>query len=84
MRKPIKYVEKVAVAAAKGAWVVFDRFNQRARPERIRRELRVDRIVRFVRGVRVEPILQPEHDFENVIEPQPGRRAAEEMEILRQ
>src|SRR5690242_8148618 len=28
MRKPIKYVEKVAVAAAKGAWVVFDRLNQ--------------------------------------------------------
>ena len=28
MRKPIKYVEKVAVAAAKGAWVVFDRLNR--------------------------------------------------------
>src|SRR5579872_5986334 len=27
MRKPIKYVEKVAVAAAKGAWAVFDRVN---------------------------------------------------------
>jgi len=28
MRKPIKYVEKAAVAAAKGAWVVFDRLNR--------------------------------------------------------
>jgi uncharacterized radical SAM superfamily Fe-S cluster-containing enzyme len=28
MRKPIKYVEKAAVAAAKGAWVVFDRVNR--------------------------------------------------------
>ncbi|HXJ89177.1 MAG TPA: radical SAM protein [Candidatus Binatia bacterium] len=28
MRKPIKYVEKVAVAAAKGAWVVFDGLNR--------------------------------------------------------
>src|SRR5215467_12909836 len=28
MRKPIKYVEKVAVAAAKGAWAVFDRLNR--------------------------------------------------------
>src|SRR5215472_333192 len=28
MRKPIKYAEKVAVAAAKGAWVVFDRLNR--------------------------------------------------------
>ncbi len=28
MRKPIKYVEKVAVAAAKGTWVVFDRLNR--------------------------------------------------------
>jgi uncharacterized radical SAM superfamily Fe-S cluster-containing enzyme len=28
MRKPIKYVEKAAVAAAKAAWVVFDRVNR--------------------------------------------------------
>jgi uncharacterized radical SAM superfamily Fe-S cluster-containing enzyme len=28
MRKPIKYVEKAVVAAAKGAWVVFDRLNR--------------------------------------------------------
>ena len=28
MRKPIKYVEKAAVAAAKGTWVVFDRLNR--------------------------------------------------------
>jgi uncharacterized radical SAM superfamily Fe-S cluster-containing enzyme len=28
MRKPIKYVEKVAVAAAKGAWAIFDRVNR--------------------------------------------------------
>ena len=28
MRKPIKYVEKAAVTAAKGAWVVFDRLNR--------------------------------------------------------
>src|SRR6202790_807106 len=28
MRKPIKYVEKAAVAAAKGVWVVFDRLNR--------------------------------------------------------
>src|SRR5256885_7727934 len=28
MRKPIKYVEKAVVTAAKGAWVVFDRLNQ--------------------------------------------------------
>src|ERR1700752_1201596 len=28
MRKPIKYVEKGAVAAAKATWVVFDRVNQ--------------------------------------------------------
>jgi uncharacterized radical SAM superfamily Fe-S cluster-containing enzyme len=28
MRKPIKYVEKVAVTAAQGAWVVFDRLNR--------------------------------------------------------
>ena len=28
MRKPIKYVEKVAVAAAKATWVVFDRMNR--------------------------------------------------------
>src|SRR5260370_20028253 len=28
MRKPIKYVEKAAVAFAKGAWVVFDRLNR--------------------------------------------------------
>src|SRR5580704_9488631 len=28
MRKPIKYVEKAAVAAAKGAWVIFDRLNR--------------------------------------------------------
>src|SRR6201981_1044650 len=28
MRKPIKYVEKVAVAAAKATWVVFDRVNR--------------------------------------------------------
>ena len=28
MRKPIKYVEKVAVAAAKATWVVFDRINR--------------------------------------------------------
>src|ERR1700760_4314790 len=28
MRKPIKYAEKVAVAAAKGAWFVFDRLNR--------------------------------------------------------
>src|SRR6201988_2821431 len=28
MRKPIKYVEKVAVAAAKSAWVVFGRLNR--------------------------------------------------------
>ncbi len=28
MRKPIKYVEKAAVVAAKGAWVVFDRLNR--------------------------------------------------------
>ena len=28
MRKPIKYVEKVAVAAAQGAWAVFDRVNR--------------------------------------------------------
>src|ERR1700721_4370312 len=28
MRKPIKYVEKVAVAAAQATWVVFDRFNR--------------------------------------------------------
>jgi 7,8-dihydro-6-hydroxymethylpterin dimethyltransferase len=28
MRKPIKYVEKAAVAAAKGAWVVFDGLNR--------------------------------------------------------
>src|SRR5690348_3502646 len=28
MRKPIKYVEKAVVVAAKGAWVVFDRLNR--------------------------------------------------------
>src|SRR5580700_1361813 len=28
MRKPIKYVEKAVVAAAKGAWVVFDSLNR--------------------------------------------------------
>jgi tetraether lipid synthase len=28
MRKPIKYVEKVAVAAAKGVWAVYDRLNR--------------------------------------------------------
>ena len=28
MRKPIKYVEKAAVAAAKATWVVFDRLNR--------------------------------------------------------
>ena len=28
MRKPIKYAEKVAVAAAKGVWFVFDRLNR--------------------------------------------------------
>ena len=28
MRKPIKYVEKAVVTAAKGAWVVFDRLNR--------------------------------------------------------
>src|SRR5271157_872462 len=28
MRKPIKYVEKAAVAAAKATWVVFDRVNR--------------------------------------------------------
>jgi len=28
MRKPIKYVEKAAVAAAKASWVVFDRLNR--------------------------------------------------------
>src|SRR3979411_2461011 len=28
MRKPIKYVEKAVPVAAKGAWVVFDRFNR--------------------------------------------------------
>src|SRR3979490_24852 len=28
MRKPIKYVEKAVTVAAKGAWVVFDRFNR--------------------------------------------------------
>jgi len=28
MRKPIKYVEKAAVIAAKGAWVVFDGLNR--------------------------------------------------------
>jgi 7,8-dihydro-6-hydroxymethylpterin dimethyltransferase len=28
MRKPTKYVEKAAVAAAKGAWVVFERLNR--------------------------------------------------------
>src|SRR6266436_1550515 len=28
MRKPIKYVEKAAVAVAKGAWVAFDRLNR--------------------------------------------------------
>src|SRR5579871_5128879 len=28
MRKPIKYVEKVAVAAAKSVWVVYDRLNR--------------------------------------------------------
>ena len=28
MRKPIKYVEKAVVTAAKGAWVVFDRMNR--------------------------------------------------------
>src|SRR5499427_5191061 len=28
MRKPMKYIEKVAVAAAKGAWVVFERLNR--------------------------------------------------------
>ena len=28
MHKPIKYVEKVATLAAKGAWAVFDKFNQ--------------------------------------------------------
>src|SRR6201997_4552535 len=28
MRKPIKYVEKAVVTAAKGAWVVFDRVNR--------------------------------------------------------
>src|SRR5258708_34866609 len=28
MRKPIKYVEKAAVAAAKGAWVVFESLNR--------------------------------------------------------
>src|SRR4051812_27287591 len=28
MRKPIKYVEKAVVAAAKGAWVVFDGLNR--------------------------------------------------------
>src|SRR6202165_729221 len=28
MRKPIKYVEKADVAAAKGAWVIFDRLNR--------------------------------------------------------
>ena len=28
MRKPIKYVEKAVVVAAKGAWAVFDRLNR--------------------------------------------------------
>jgi len=28
MRKPIKYVEKVAVTAAKGVWAVYDRLNR--------------------------------------------------------
>src|SRR6266571_2437603 len=28
MRKPIKYVEKAVTVVAKGAWVVFDRFNR--------------------------------------------------------
>jgi uncharacterized radical SAM superfamily Fe-S cluster-containing enzyme len=28
MHKPVKYVEKVASIAAKGAWMVFDRLNQ--------------------------------------------------------
>ena len=28
MRKPIKYVEKAAVVAAKGAWAVFERLNR--------------------------------------------------------
>ena len=28
MRKPIKYVEKAAVTAAKATWVVFDRLNR--------------------------------------------------------
>jgi len=28
MRKPIKYVEKAAVIAAKGVWAVFDRLNR--------------------------------------------------------
>ena len=32
MRKPIKYVEKAAVAAAKATWVVFDSMN-RIKPE---------------------------------------------------
>lgn len=31
MHKPTKYFEKIAVGAAKGAWVVFDRLN-RIRP----------------------------------------------------
>src|SRR5882762_1794263 len=28
MRKPIKYVEKAVTVAAKGAWLIFDRFNR--------------------------------------------------------
>ncbi|HKT87468.1 MAG TPA: radical SAM protein, partial [Candidatus Sulfotelmatobacter sp.] len=28
MRKPVKYVEKAVVVAAKGAWVVYDRLNR--------------------------------------------------------
>src|SRR5438477_8007430 len=28
MRKPIKYVEKAVVTAAKGAWAIFERFNR--------------------------------------------------------
>ena len=28
MHKPVKYVEKVVTVAARGAWVVFDRFNR--------------------------------------------------------
>ena len=37
MRKPIKYVEKVAVAAAQGTWVVFDRLNRSSPTRRLRR-----------------------------------------------